>query len=224
MLICIEGSDASGKETQSKLLFDYISKIRTNVRKISFPDYGNDSSTLAKMYLNGDFGTNPFDVSSKTASIFFACDRYGSFKTDWEKNYKNNDIIIADRYTTSNAIHQGSKINDKKELEEYLEWLFDLEYNIFKIPVPDITFFLDMPYEYSIELMKNRKNKLSGEEKKDIHESETTYLKKSYENALFISKKLNWFRISCIDQKGNIKAKEDIHQEIVDIIKEKYGL
>lgn len=224
MLICIEGSDASGKETQSTLLFDYLNIKFNKVRKISFPDYGNDSSTLAKMYLNGDFGKDPYDINPKATSIFFACDRYASFKTDWEKNFLENYIIVADRYTTSNAIHQGSKIDDKEELNIFIDWLFDLEYNIFKIPKPDITFFLNMPYEYSAKLMKNRNNKMSGNSIKDIHESDLEYLKKSYYNALFISKQLGWINIDCVDDCGNIKSKNDIHNEIIKVLDGRYGL
>lgn len=222
MLISIEGNDGSGKETQSKLLYEYFQKNNIPSERITFPNYECESSVLAKMYLNGSFGDSPDDVNPKAASIFFACDRYASYKLFWSKYYHAGKIIIADRYTTSNAIHQASKIEEMSERENFLEWLFDLEYNIFGIPKPDITIFLNMPREISSELMKNRLNKFSGEIEKDIHESNRDYLEKTNRNALDISEKLGWIKVDCVDNSGHLKHIEDIHFEIVEILNKRY--
>ena len=127
-LIVIEGLDGSGKATQAKLLTSTLQEMGRTVRQVSFPDYESDSSALVKMYLAGEFGTSPSDVNAYAASSFYAVDRYASFKKDWEKDYAEG-IIVADRYTTSNAIHQCSKL-PQEQWDGYLDWLFDFEYQI----------------------------------------------------------------------------------------------
>ena len=218
MLISIEGTDSSGKQTQAKMLYDYFLEKGMNVRQISFPDYKSDSSALDKMYLNGDFGKEPGDVSAQVASIFFACDRFASFRTSWKKYYDQGDIIISDRYTSSNIINQASKIENYDERLKFIDWIENMEYSVFVIPEPDITIFLNMPYEKSLELMKNRNNKISGEKSKDIHESNRDYLKKSYENAVDICNRLSWNKIDCVGSDGNIKTPEAIHEEIAKTV------
>ena len=218
MLISIEGTDSSGKQTQAKMLYDYFLEKGMNVRQISFPDYKSDSSALVKMYLNGDFGKEPGDVSAQVASIFFACDRFASFRTSWKKYYDQGDIIISDRYTSSNIINQASKIENYDERLKFIDWIENMEYSVFVIPEPDITIFLNMPYEKSLELMKNRNNKISGEKSKDIHESNRDYLKKSYENAVDICNRLSWNKIDCVGSDGNRKAPEAIHEEIAKTV------
>lgn len=211
-LIAVDGVDASGKQTQTELLFERIKKER-DARLISFPAYESQSSALVKMYLNGEFGTDPQSVSPYAASVFFAGDRYASFKSDWESDFNSDKIIIADRYVSSNMIHQASKIENSSDKDKFLEWLFDLEFNKLGLPKPSITIFLDMPPEYGAMLMKERANKITGDSKKDIHESDGNYLRKSYENALFVAKKYNWQIISCVNENG-IRTIEDIHEEI----------
>jgi len=218
MLISIEGTDSSGKQTQTKMLYEYFKKKGLKTRQISFPDYESDSSALVKMYLNGDFGKNPGDVSAEVASIFFACDRFASFRTSWKKYYDEGYIIISDRYTSSNIINQASKIENYNKRLEYIDWIENIEYKIFSVPEPDITVFLDMPYEKSIELMKNRDNKITGEKNKDIHESNEDYLRKSYENAVDICNRLLWNRVECVNEEGVIKKPEEINFEIIKII------
>ena len=218
MLISIEGTDSSAKQTQAKMLYDYFLEKGMNVRQISFPDYKSDSSALVKMYLNGDFGKEPGDVSAQVASIFFACDRFASFRTSWKKYYDQGDIIISDRYTSSNIINQASKIENYDERLKFIDWIENMEYSVFVIPEPDITIFLNMPYEKSLELMKNRNNKISGEKSKDIHESNRDYLKKSYENAVDICNRLSWNKIDCVGSDGNIKTPEAIHEEIAKTV------
>lgn len=217
-LIAVDGVDASGKQTQTELLQKRLSQ-ESEVRLVSFPAYEQESSTLVKMYLNGEFGTKPEDVNAYAASMFFAADRYATFKKDWGKDYLDGKTIIADRYVSSNMIHQAGKIEDIREKNNFLEWLFDLEYNRLALPQPDITIFLDMPPEYGARLMRERANKITGAAQKDIHESNREYLQKSYENALFVARKYNWQIISCVDGE-NIRTIEQIHDEIYQKIKQ----
>ena len=211
-LIIIEsGSDASGKATQTKRLFERLSEENSNIRKVEYPNYDSESSALVKMYLRGDFGNNASDVDPYISSTFFAADRYASFKTEWEEFYNNGGIVIADRYTTSNMVHQASKM-DEKDRDKYLDWLVDYEFNLYKIPEPDCVIFLDVPIEFSQKLMENRKNKITGEDKKDIHESDIEYLTKSYNNALYIANKYNWKKINCVKD-GTLRSIDDIHDE-----------
>ena len=218
-LIIIEsGSDASGKATQTKRLFERLSEENSNIRKVEYPNYDSESSALVKMYLRGDFGNNASDVDPYISSTFFAVDRYASFKTEWEEFYNNGGIVIADRYTTSNMVHQASKM-DEKDRDKYLDWLVDYEFNLYKIPEPDCVIFLDVPIEFSQKLMENRKNKITGEDKKDIHESDIEYLTKSYNNALYIANKYNWKKINCVKD-GTLRSIDDIHDEIYNIVKQ----
>ena len=168
-LFVIDGTDGSGKQTQSNLLKERLKKDGIDFKSVSFPNYDSPTSTLVKMYLEGDFGTNAQEVSPYIASTFFAADRYATFKTTYEKYYNDGGIIIADRYTTSNMIHQAGKIKDDKEREKFLDWLWNFEFNLYGLPVPTEVIFLNMPLEYSKKLMENRENKITHEDKKDIH-------------------------------------------------------
>ena len=217
-LIIIEsGSDASGKATQSEELLKKLTADGYNVRKVEYPNYKSESSTLVKMYLRGDFGKNADDVDAYIASTFFTADRYASFKTEWEEFYCSGGIVIADRYTTSNMVHQASKM-EIEERDKYLDWLEDYEYNLFKIPRPDEVIFLNVPVDYSIKLMENRKNKFTGEDEKDIHESDKNYLRKTYQNSLYIADKYNWKRVECV-KNNELRSIEDISDEIYNIVK-----
>ena len=217
-LIIIEsGSDSSGKATQSRLLFNRLKEEGYNVRKIEFPNYKSDSSALVKMYLNGDFGKNPGDVNPYVSSTFYAVDRFASFKTDWGEFYKAGGIVIADRYTTSNMVHQTAKLQGK-EKEEFLDWLWNFEFNIYGLPVPDSVIFLNMPPEHSLELTRERENKFTGGNEKDIHEANSTYLFECYSNALYVSKKYNWTEVNCT-LGSDLRSIQDIHEEIYDKVK-----
>lgn len=218
-LIVIDGVDASGKETQTKLLLQKLQNSGKKVRMISFPAYDNPSSTLVRMYLNGDFGKNPDDVNAYAASSFFAADRYATFKQDWGRDYMDDVIILADRYVSSNMIHQASKIKNEDEKNEFMDWLHDFEYNRYGLPEPDITLFLDMPVEWGKKLMNDRANKIDGSTSKDIHESNSDYLNDSYNTAVCAAEKYGWKRISCVNEKG-IRAVEDINAEIFDAVSE----
>ena len=213
-LIVIEGTDASGKQTQSELLYEYFKNENTNVIKLCFPDYESPSSSLVKMYLNGDFGKTADSVDGKIASIFYAADRYASFKTKWEAIANDPDaVIIFDCYVTSNMIHQAVKVADTQEKDEFLAWLFELEYGIFKLPQPDHIIFLNMPPEHAMELMKDRANKITNESAKDIHESDEAYLKACYDNACYVAEKYHWTTIPCAKD-GKIRSIQEIQAEI----------
>ncbi len=213
-LIIIEsGTDGSGKATQTKLLCEKLSGLDIKVKKITFPNYESESSSLVKMYLRGEFGKNPSEVNPYAASAFYSVDRFASYKMDWEVFLKQGGIVISDRYTTSNMVHQAAKIQDEQERDSYLKWLSELEYEKFGLPVPSRVFFLDMPPEITQKLMENRANKITGEAKKDIHESNKQYLQDSYNNSLYIAKKYNWEIIKCVEN-GIIRTPQEIHEEI----------
>lgn len=218
-IIVIEGLDGSGKQTQSDKLYDRLLNEGYKVKKISYPRYENASSSLVKMYLSGEFGKDANDVSPYISSTFFAVDRYASFKQDYEEFYKDNGILILDRYVTANMVHQSSKLDNQEEKERFLNWLSDFEYGLFGIPKPDKVFFLNIPPKVSQILIKERENKFSHEKQKDIHESNTDYLNKSYANACYLINKFNWDEINCThDEK--LRTIEDIHEEIYKKAKE----
>ena len=188
------------------------------IEGLEHPNYKSDSSALVKMYLNGDFGKNVEDVNAYISSTFFAVDRYASYKTEWEDFYINGGIILADRYTSSNMIHQASKIEDKKEQQEFLDWLEDLEFGMYGLPRPTDVIFLNMPPEYSKQLMENRDNKITGNAEKDIHESNYDYLKKSYINAMDVVRAYDWPIVDCVEN-GKILSIEEIHEKIYTEVK-----
>lgn len=212
-LIVIEGLDGSGKETQTNLLKDQLNREGFNVKKIEFPRYDSPSSALIKMYLNGDFGSKAGDVSPYVASTFYAVDRYASFKQEWEQFYLEGGIVLADRYTTSNFVHQAGKINDHKEREKFFDWLFEFEYRLYALPVPDKVFFLDVTPQYNEKLMADRNNKFTGDSSKDIHERDASHLRDSYKNALELVERFGWQRIVCI-KNDTLRSIKDINSEI----------
>ena len=210
-LIVIEGLDGSGKATQAELLSEAL-LLSGKVRKVSFPDYNSDSSALVKMYLKGDFGSRPDDVNAYAASSFYAVDRYASFKKDWIKDWEEG-IIIADRYTTSNAIHQCSKL-PKEHWDEYLSWLFEFEYERLGIPAPDLVIYLKVDPEVSQRLLNTRYH---GEDKRDIHEKDMEYLRRCREAASYCQEKLNWKPVECIKD-GKMRSIEDIHKDVMELV------
>ncbi len=218
-LIVIDGTDGSGKQTQLEILEEKLKKENIDYRKVSFPNYDSPSSGLVKMYLSGEFGNDAKKISPYIASTFYAADRYATYKKDLEEYYENGGLILADRYTTANMVHQAGKIKDKNERKKFLDWLWDFEFNMYKIPVPTKVFFLNMPPEYALKLIENRKNKFSGEEKKDIHERDSEYLKESYEAACELAKTYNWCEIKCV-KNNEVKTREEIGEEIFEIVKE----
>ncbi len=217
-LVVIEGVDSSGKQTQTQKLFDKICAMNLKTEKIVFPNYESKTSSLVKMYLGGEFGTNANEVNPYMASSFFAVDRVGSMMCEWADRLEGADVVIADRYVTSNMIHQASKIEDPAEKEAFLNWVYDFEYCKLGLPKPDLVIFLDMPVPCAMELMKNRPNKIDSSSVKDIHEADEEYLTKSYNNAVSVADKYSWHKISCV-KNSKIRSIEDISEEIFSVFK-----
>lgn len=213
-LIVIEGLDGSGKATQSKLLYDALTAQGKAVRKVTFPDYDSPSSSLVKMYLAGEFGQGAGDVNAYAASTFYAVDRYASYQKNWGAFYNNGGTIVADRYTTSNAVHQCSKL-PKEEWKNYLTWLFQLEYEKIGIPSPNIVIYLDVDPLVSQALMRKRYQ--GNDAKKDIHERDVAYLQNSRIAAQYCAETLGWHVIPCCEN-GAMRAIEAIHADILSAI------
>ncbi len=217
-LFVIDGTDGSGKQTQFKKLQERLNEENINYRVVSFPNYDSPSSALVKMYLSGEFGEHAKDVSPYVASTFYAVDRFATFKKYFEDYYNEGGIILADRYTTANMVHQAGKIQDKEERKKFLEWLWNLEFNLYGLPVPTKTFFLNMPPEYAMHLMENRENKFTHGTQKDIHERDKSHIIDSYNAACDLVDTYNWYEVKCIkDEK--IRTIEDIHEEIFKELK-----
>ncbi|MBR4073731.1 MAG: deoxynucleoside kinase [Clostridia bacterium] len=219
-LIVIEGLDGSGKSTQLELLPKRLKELGIDTRSVSFPDYENPSSTLVRMYLKGDFGTKPGDVNAYAASVFYCVDRYASFKQSWGDFYNDGGVIVSGRYTTSNAVHQTSKLPEN-EWENFLGWLYDFEYTKIGIPKPDAVIFLDMPVEVSQKLLDRRYDENGG--KKDIHEQDVEYLLKCRKAAKFTADYSGWTVIPCAEN-GEVRSIEaisdDILKEVLKVIRE----
>ena len=211
-LIVIEGLDGSGKSTQLELLPENLRKNGIDSKTVSFPDYDSDSSALVKMYLNGEFGKKPEDVNIYSASLFYAVDRFASYKTTWGQYYNKNGVIVSGRYTTSNAVHQTSKMPEA-DWQGFLDWLYDLEYNKVGIPKPDKVIFLDMPIDVSQKLLSGRYK--GDEAKKDIHESDTAYLEKCRKAAMFTAAYSDWTVIPCA-QGDKPRSIADIANDILN--------
>ncbi len=209
-LIVIEGLDGSGKSTQISILAENVKAMGLTFKQIKLPNYDGDSSALVKMYLAGEFGKNPEDVNAYAASAFYAVDRFASYKTIWKEDYENGSVILADRYTTSNAYHQMIK-QPKENWDSYIEWLEDFEYNKIGIPKPDLVIYLDMPVEISQKLMSRRYE--GNESKKDVHEANVAYLNACREAAAYAAEKMGWVRISCAEG-DEARTIEDIAEEI----------
>ncbi|MBQ2062263.1 MAG: deoxynucleoside kinase [Oscillospiraceae bacterium] len=213
-LIVIEGLDGSGKATQAEALVRALEEQGKRVRKVSFPDYGSDSSALVKMYLRGAFGSKPDDVNAYAASSFFAVDRYASFKSDWGAFYRSGGVVVADRYTTSNAVHQCSKLPEE-QWDEYLQWLFRYEYDLLGIPAPDRVIYLRVDPAVSQRLMTGRYH--GDESKKDIHEHDLAYLNRSRAAAEYCAANLGWHTVDCA-RDGEMRSVEDIAADVLSLV------
>lgn len=198
-LIVIDGLDGSGKSTQAKILYETLKEKSKKVLLISYPDYDEPSSALVKMYLNGEFSSDPNDVNAYAASTFYAADRYAGYMKFWKEKYNDGYIIIASRYVSSNAIHQMVKLPEEK-WDEYLSWLDDYEFSKLSLPRPDMVIFLDMDRKVADNLIMSRYN--GDEEKKDIHESDLEYLKSCNKSASYAAKVQGWKVIPCSDDKN----------------------
>ena len=214
-LIVIEGLDGSGKATQTKLLCDRLSKLDIEYTKMSFPNYESPSSALVKMYLGGELGTSADDVNPYAASVFYAADRCATFIKEYKHDYENGRLFISDRYSTSNAIYQTSKL-PKEDWDSFLLWLEDLEYNKLEVPKPDLVIYLDMSVNVSQALMSQRYG--GDETKKDIHEKNISFLIKCRQTALYTANKLGWKIIRC-DNGISPRSIDDIASEIFTAVR-----
>lgn len=191
--LVIDGLDGSGKGSVTRMLLQYLKEQGKECDLISFPMYENESSALVKMYLSGKMGERPEDNNAFASSMLFAADRYVSYKTDWKKLYdKEGSVLIADRYTTANAVHQLTKL-PRGEWDAFLDWLFDFEYVKLGLPKPDHTFYIEMPPHICRKLIAKRSAETGRET--DIHEKDATHLEKAYESAMYAAQKLGWTRI-----------------------------
>lgn len=209
-LIVIEGLDGSGKATQAELLEESLLRSGMPVKRLSFPDYAHPSSVLVQMYLRGEFGNDPENVNAYGASSFYAVDRYASYLKFWKKDYEAGCILLADRYTTSNAIYQMTKL-PQSEWCDYLGWLKEYEYGRLGLPQPDITFYLDVSPEITQELITRRYH--GDESKKDLHERNQAYLRQCHRTAQFSAQKLGWCCVSCMAG-TRLRSIAEIHEDL----------
>lgn len=209
-LIVIEGTDGSGKSTQFRLMSEHLAKDNIPFKHIVFPRYSEDSSALIRMYLGGQFGNKPTDVNAYTASTFFAVDRFASYKMDWGNWYEEGGLVLSDRYTTSNAVHQASK-ESAEAREPFLHWLYDFEYNKLGLPQPDLVIYLDVPTDFTEKLLRHREADTNT--KADIHEQDMKYLATCREVGRNAANYYGWTVISCVKD-GVMRSIEDIHEEI----------
>lgn len=215
-LIVIEGLDGSGKATQTAVLEKMLLNDGINMQKLSFPNYASPSSALVKMYLSGEFGEDPMAVNAYAAASFYAVDRYASYKMGWGDFYEAGGLLLSDRYSTSNAIHQSVKLKPE-ERQNFLDWLEEYEYNKLGLPKPDVVIYLDVDPVVSQKLLSERYN--DNEEKKDIHEKDLQYMIHCRQTGLWCAKVLGWNVIRC-DQNNQMRTREDIAKEIYAIVKE----
>ena len=218
-LIVLEGIDGSGKSAQYRRLCQRLENDKIAYNHIVFPRYDKDSSALIRLYLGGAFGTHPSDVNAYTASTFYAVDRFASYRDDWGRIYEEGGLILSDRYTTSNAVHQGSKLPDA-ELPAFFSWLADLEYNKMGLPEPDLVLYLDVDLETSRRRMRRREQK--NHTHADIHEMDSDYLARCLHTADMACEHYGWTRIAFMKD-GQERDVDEKNAEIYDIILKTLG-
>ncbi len=209
-LIVIEGTDGSGKSTQFQKLTQRLTDEGRQFQKLVFPQYKEESSALIRMYLGGQFGTKPSDVNAYAASAFYAVDRYASYKKVWGQWYEDGGLVVSDRYTTSNAVHQASKEEGENQ-KTFLSWLYDFEYEKLGLPRPDLTIYLDVPTDFTEMLMRQREATTNTHA--DIHEQDLSYLATCRRTGKTAAEYYGWTVISCV-RDGQMRSIEDIHEEI----------
>lgn len=215
-LIVLEGIDGSGKSAQYRRLTARFEREGLDYHSIVFPRYDHESSALIRMYLNGDFGSRPDDVNAYASSIFYAVDRYASYMTDWKAYYQSGGVVLSDRYTTSNAVHQGAKL-PPEEQPRFFDWLYDLEYVKLGLPRPDLVIFLDVDLATSEARMHRRQLKTgkSG----DIHERDTEYLQLCLDTGHRAAAHYGW-RVVDFMKDGKEREVDEKHEEIYQIVRE----
>ena len=214
-LIVIEGTDGSGKSTQFRKLTQRLEQEGQAFKTLVFPRYKEPSSALIRMYLGGDFGTHPSDVNAYAASSFYAVDRYASYKQDWGKWYEDGGLIVSDRYTTSNAVHQTSKEPPEKQ-GDFLKWLYEFEYDKLGLPCPDLIIYLDVPTSFTEKLMRHREQETNTHA--DIHEQDMQYLATCRQSGRTAAQYYGWNVIQCVKD-DEMRSIEDIHEEIYALVK-----
>src|SRR5574344_44436 len=215
-LIVFEGTDGSGKATQSKLLLERLQREGFDCRPLTFPRYGKPSAAPLEEYLHGAYGSHPEAVNAYAASTFFAVDRYASYQQDWGKYYESGGILVADRYTTSNAVHQASKLPEG-ERQAFLKWLFDFEYRLLQLPEPTLVFYLDVPTEITEKMMRCREAQTNTTA--ESHEQDDGYLRACRRAAQKTAEECAWHCIDC-SQNGEMRNAGDIHEEIYRCVRE----
>ena len=210
-LIVFEGTDGSGKSTQFSRFCRRLEEAGKPFQRLVFPQYQEPSSALIRMYLGGEFGAHPGDVNPYAASAFYAVDRYASWKKVWGEWYQCGGLVLADRYTTSNAVHQACKLPEA-QWEGFFRWLEDFEFDKLGLPRPDAVVYLDMPTEQAVRLLRSRE--APTHTKGDIHEVDTGYLALCRKTALRAADCLGWVKIPCVDGAGALRSMEDIHRDI----------
>lgn len=209
-LIVFEGTDGSGKSTQFRLLTEYLRAQGTDFQTIVFPQYSEPSSALIRMYLGGEFGASPADVNAYAASTFYAVDRFASFRKVWGEYYRSGGLLLSDRYTTSNAVHQAAK-EPPQARGEFFAWLYDLEYRRMELPKPDLVIYLDVPTDVAQTLLRHREALTHTDA--DIHEKDAQYLRLCRETGLQAAEYYGWSVVSCV-RDGEMRPIADIHGEI----------
>ena len=219
-LIILEAGDGSGKATQTRELYKHLEADGRRIHRVEFPDYASDSSVLVRMYLGGSFGSHADDVTAFAASTFFAVDRYASYRMKWKQYYEAGDIILADRYTTSNIVHQAVQIEDTAERERFLDWLWDFEFVKLALPVPDLVVFLDMDPAVSDRLIAARARE--NKQAEDIHERDKSYLHRCHAAYVELAAKYGWQRVAC-SSCGQPRSIEDIHADVYTAVQKILG-
>lgn len=210
-LIAIDGLDGSGKGTQTAILCAWLEEQGYKVKQLSFPCYGTKGAVPVETYLHGELGDDPEDTNAYAASTFFGVDRYISYRTDWINDAKSeNTVIVCNRYTTANAVHQLSKL-PKEKWEPFLSWLWDFEFEKLGLPKPDLVLYLALPPALSMRLVDHRAEKTGAV--KDIHELSRDHLEKSYAAAMYAAEKLGWKTVRC-HLGDEIRSIDDIAKEI----------
>lgn len=215
-LIVFEGTDGSGKSTQFSLLTKRLHAMQADFRTMMFPQYSEPSSALIRMYLGGEFGSRPSDVNAYAASTFYAVDRYASYQKVWREYYEKGGLMLSDRYTTSNAVHQASKVEPEKRAE-FFKWLYEFEYKYMELPKPDVVIYLDVPTDLTEQMLRKREEKTNTQA--DIHEQHMDYLRLCRSTGLEAAKYYAWRIIQCAKD-GKMRSIEDIHNEIFAIVQE----
>ncbi len=215
-LIALDGLDGSGKETQTRLLELALTEKGIPCRTVSFPTYNREMSAAVNLYLSGRFGEDPNTVNGYAASSFYAIDRYCSYQLDWKKDYEAGTVILANRYTTANAVHQLSKL-PPEQYDSFLDWLFDFEFGKLSLPEPDLVLYLCVPPAFSERSVQSR-SAATGR-CADIHEKNLTHLQNSYRAALYSAKKCGWTNIDCTTASGTqFRTREEIHRELLGYV------